>query len=669
MAPSWSKMLFEKNAGSKNLLVVSSVAISLGAIIRAFTWNKRTPQGKIGYSSLKLPEEKQKNKVALDSNFIKQLTRIIKILITGPFSKETGYMLLIALSLISRSYCDVWMISMTTLIERTIISKDKIGFKENIGQFVTAMPLIAIVNQFLKYGISALKLNLRTRLTLKMQDHYLDGMTYYKVNNLDSRISNPDQLLTQDLERFCDSIVELYSNVTKPLLDIFLYVKTLVATAGYKTPLAMIGYLMISGVILTRLRRPVSRMTAEEQKLEGEFRYVNSRLITNCEEIAFYQGQGREKKTMRESFERVVSNLQDILNFKFSIGIVDDIIAKYLATVVGFASMAISFFSNKERHKQMQSFEIMEEYYATGRIVLRMAEALGRLSLAGRELTKLSGYTSRVILLMDVLDDVKQNRYVRTQVKSDNKDKNEDEVCGEKIKMDTAFEGLIFEQDHIIRFDKVPLVTPNGDVLIKEMSFEVVAGRNVLVCGPNGCGKSSLFRVLGELWPAYKGSVTKPHAGKLFYVPQRPYMTIGTLRDQIIYPDSIGHMKVKGVKDNDLKVMLDKVHLGYILEREGGWDSVQDWIDVLSGGEKQRIAMARLFYHAPQFAILDECTSAVSVDVEGYMYAHCKEVGITLFTVSHRKSLWKYHEYVLYMDGKGSYEYKPIDESNTEFGS
>lgn len=101
--------------------------------------------------------------------------------------------------------------------------------------------------------------------------------------------------------------------------------------------------------------------------------------------------------------------------------------------------------------------------------------------------------------------------------------------------------------------------------------------------------------------------------------------------------------------DADLLFFLEKVQLGYLVAREGGWDVVHDWTDVLSGGEKQRLAMARLFYHSPQFAILDECTSAVSVDVEGAMYSYCREQNITLFTVSHRKSLWKYHEFVLHV--------------------
>ncbi|ROT64990.1 hypothetical protein C7M84_017044 [Penaeus vannamei] len=215
-----------------------------------------------------------------------------------------------------------------------------------------------------------------------------------------------------------------------------------------------------------------------------------------------------------------------------------------------------------------------------------------------------------------------------------------------------------------------PLFTPKWEtVLVRELNFEVKSGMNVLVCGPNGCGKSSLFRILGELWPVFGGTVTKPSAGKLFYIPQRPYMTLGTLRDQVIYPDSHGDMIARGITHDTLRELLHQVQLTHILDREGGWDAVADWMDVLSGGEKQRIAMARLFYHKPQFAILDECTSAVSVDVEDAMYQYCSKVGITLFTVSHRKSLWKHHEYYLHMDGRGSFEYKRIESDTQEFGS
>jgi len=305
---------------------------------------------------------------------------------------------------------------------------------------------------------------------------------------------------------------------------------------------------------------------------------------------------------------------------------------------------------------------LMEDYYRSGRMLLNLAMAVGRLVLAGRELTRLAGYTARVTELQNVLKDLNSGIYKRTMLTKTGRDDANDMP---DLRPNS---GVIVELDHIIKFDKVPLVTPNGDVLIRSLSFEVKSGMNVLVCGPNGCGKSSLFRILGELWPLFGGVLTKPEKSKLFYIPQRPYLALGTLRDQVIYPHGKKEVLEKGFDDAKLFNFLEQVQLSYLVEREGGWDAVQDWADVLSGGEKQRIAMARLFYHCPQFAILDECTSAVSVDVEGYMYNHCRELGITLFTVSHRKSLWKHHEYVLQFDGRGHYDFKEIKDSEV-FGS
>uniref|UniRef100_A0A674CRM1 ATP-binding cassette sub-family D member 3 n=1 Tax=Salmo trutta TaxID=8032 RepID=A0A674CRM1_SALTR len=616
-------------------------------------------------------QEAKQEKTVVDKVFFARVMKIVKIMVPGVFyvtqyisHSLSGYCLLIAAMLVARTYCDVWMIQNGTMIESAIIGRSTKDFKRFLFNFIKVMPFISLVNNFLKLGLNELKLCCRVRLTKHLYDEYLQGYTYYKIGNLDNRIGNPDQLLTQDVERFCNSVVDLYSNVSKPLLDIGLYIFKLTSAIGAQGPACMIGYLMFSGLILTRLRRPIGKMTVMEQRYEGEYRFVNSRLITNSEEIAFYNGNLREKQTIHSTFQKLVDHLHNFIVFRFSTGFVDSIIAKYIATVVGYLVVSRPFLNHTHpRHLHSTHAELLEDYYQSGRMLLSMSQALGRIVLAGREMSRLSGFTARITEIMKVLKELNSGKYERTMVSQQGDSESLDRITL------VPGSGEIINKDKIIKFEHTPLATPNGDILIKDLSFEVTSGTNVLVCGPNGCGKSSLFRVLGELWPLFGGRLTKPERGKLFYVPQRPYMTLGSLRDQVIYPDTVEDQRRKGTSDKVLKEYLDNVQLGHILEREGGWNTVQDWMDVLSGGEKQRMAMARLFYHKPQFAILDECTSAVSVDVEDFIYSHCRTVGITLFTVSHRKSLWKHHEYYLHMDGRGSYEFKPITQETVAFGS
>uniref|UniRef100_A0A452FTD1 ATP binding cassette subfamily D member 3 n=1 Tax=Capra hircus TaxID=9925 RepID=A0A452FTD1_CAPHI len=608
-------------------------------------------------------KEGKKERAVVDRVFFSRLMRILKIMVPKTFCKEVSLMKLL---LYETEFFFVTNIAsfatnaLHVVVCSGIIGRSRKDFKKYLFNFIAAMPLISLVNNFLKFGLNELKLCFRVRLTKYLYEEYLQAFTYYKMGNLDNRIANPDQLLTQDVEKFCNSVVDLYSNLSKVSLS-QMYVMNM--TAG---PASMMAYLLVSGLFLTRIRRPIGKMTITEQKLEGEYRYVNSRLITNSEEVAFYNGNKREKQTIHSVFQKLVEHLHNFILFRFSMGFIDSIIAKYLATVVGYLVVSRPFLDlSHPRHLKSSHSELLEDYYQSGRMLLRMSQALGRIVLAGREMTRLAGFTARITELMQVLKDLNQGKYERTMVSQQEKGKYEG---AQDIPLIPGI-GEIINTDNIIKFDHVPLATPNGDILIRDLNFEVRSGANVLICGPNGCGKSSLFRVLGELWPLFGGRLTKPERGKLFYVPQRPYMTLGTLRDQVIYPDGKEDQKKKGISDLVLKEYLDNVQLSHILEREGGWDSVQDWMDVLSGGEKQRMAMARLFYHKPQFAILDECTSAVSVDVEDYIYSHCRKVGITLFTVSHRKSLWKHHEYYLHMDGRGNYEFKQITEDTVEFGS
>ncbi|KAM3593540.1 uncharacterized protein V6R79_014976 [Siganus canaliculatus] len=656
---------FSKHLTTKNFSIAGGIVLVLYLLKR----RKRTlkQEGRKRGSDLVLSTEKdvKKERAAVDKVFFFRILRILRIMVPQFFCMETGYLMLIAAMLVTRTYCDVWMIQNGTMIESAIIGRSTKDFKTFLFSFIKFMPLIALVNNFLKLGLNELKLRFRERLTKNLYDQYLQGFTYYKMGNLDNRIANADQLLTQDVEKFCNSVVDLYSNLSKPLLDIGLYIFKLTSSIGAQGPAIMMAYLLISGLFLTRLRRPIGKMTVTEQRYEGEYRYVNSRLITNCEEIAFYNGNIREKQTIHATFKKLVDHLHNFIFFRFSMGFVDSIIAKYIATVVGYMVVSRPFLNLAHpRHLHSSHSELLEDYYQSGRMLLRMSQALGRIVLAGREMTRLSGFTARITELTKVLKELNAGRYERTMVSQQEKDTD----TAEKLLL-VPGSGQILHRDNIIKFEHTPLATPNGDILIRDLTFEVRSGTNVLVCGPNGCGKSSLFRVLGELWPLFGGHLTKPERGKLFYVPQRPYMTLGSLRDQVIYPDTYDDQRRRGISDQVLKEYLDNVQLGHILDREGSWDVVQDWMDVLSGGEKQRMAMARLFYHKPQFAILDECTSAVSVDVEDYIYSHCRTVGITLFTVSHRKSLWKHHEYYLHMDGRGSYEFKPITEETVEFGS
>jgi ABC-type uncharacterized transport system fused permease/ATPase subunit len=203
-----------------------------------------------------------------------------------------------------------------------------------------------------------------------------------------------------------------------------------------------------------------------------------------------------------------------------------------------------------------------------------------------------------------------------------------------------------------IAFDGVDLTTPAGVCLARGLDMQVKRGESLMVTGPNGCGKSSVFRALGGLWPL-PGTLRRPlRSLDVFLVPQKPFLTSpGTLAQQVIYPDPLPEKDGKQELTEELKAQL-RVHMEVVgllalLDREG-WDKdAKD--NELSLGEQQRLGMARLFYHRPAFAILDECTSAVSADAEVRMYAHAHKLGITTITLSQRLALKEYHTRELQM--------------------
>ncbi|KAI9219860.1 ABC transporter transmembrane region 2-domain-containing protein [Blastocladiella britannica] len=614
-----------------------------------------------------------KERVGVNAKFVAQMKKLLPILIPGIASKEAAMLGALSLVLFARTWLDVWFSGLNSTVVKAIVSRNRTAFIAHaVTEFGAMMWVLSVVNNSLKLCISNIALSFRTRLTRHAHEQYLRGLTFYKATTIDQRLANIDQLLTQDIEKMCDSASHLISDTLKPIVDIALFGYKLGQAIGTEAPFAMISYFLFSGVVLRSLSPPFGKYTAIEQSLEGQFRYAHSRLIAHNEEIAFYGGADREKTLVNTAFDRIVRHESRVINLRFANGIVDSVFVKYLATMLAYTLLARPVFDPSKATARMgiasaDPTKIMSDYSRNSSYLVNLSQAVGRVILAGRDLTRFAGYTSRVSELFDVLDDINHGRYEAQMVGSEGSQGQSTQVTSADLK------GHVVNKSGVIEFDRVPIITPNGDTLVRELSFKVTSGQNTLITGPNGCGKSSLFRILGDLWPLFGGTVTKPTAEGLFYVPQKPYLALGTLRDQVIYPHTRSQALARGFDDTKILGLLETVRLSYLVQREGGFDAVHDWASALSGGEKQRVGFARLVYHKPQFAILDECTSAVSVDVEGIMYTAARDLGISLFTVSHRTSLQKFHEFVLKFDGEGGYSFEKMvhhaDGSTTVVGA
>lgn len=479
-----------------------------------------------------------------------------------------------------------------------------------------------------------------------------DNLNYYKLLNLDGGVGqSADQFICNDLTLFTDSAASLYSSIGKPLVDLCVFNYQLFRSLG---PLALTGLManyVVTATALRRLSPPFGKLKAVEGRREGDFRALHSRLIANAEEIAFYGGADMEKIILDKGFKDLKGWMEGIYRIKIRYNMLEDFVLKYSWSAFGYLVTSLPIFlpewgglggASELVHPTGGSYREhgrMKEFITNKRLLLSLADAGGRMMYSIKDLSELAGYTSRVFTLISTLHRAHASAYYPARG-----------VAPELFSL-ADVQGTVHKGFSGIRLEHTPVIAPamfphGGDCIIDSLSFIVQPGEHLLISGPNGCGKSAIARLVAGLWPVYRGLVSRPRAigtDGIMFLPQRPYLSIGTLRDQVIYPHSEMDMRDAGRRDSELSRVLEEVRLGYLPEREGGWDCRKEWKDVLSGGEKQRMAMARLLYHEPRFAFIDEGTSAVSSDVEGLLYEKAKEKGITLVTISTRVSLKKYH--------------------------
>lgn len=594
-----------------------------------------------------------RKKVEINREFFKNLIRLLRICIPGWRSKELRLLISHSIFLVLRTLISLYVAELDgKLVSNLVRGKGKDFLSGLVWWMVVAIPA-TFTNSMLSYHQCKLSLQYRTRLTNYIHDKYLSQMTFYTLSALDDRIKNADQLITVDVAKFSNSLAELYSNLAKPVLDMVIYNYSLSRSVGGEGLFFMSLIVQLSASMMRALTPPFGKYVADEARLEGEFRFQHSRLIDYSEEVALYNGHEAEKDTLDKGYFTLIKHVNRILRRRFYHGVMEDFVIKYFWGALGLMLCSVPvFFKIPGASAGNTSMGDRTESFVTNRRMLLMSsDAFGRVMFSYKEITELAGYTSRVSTLLDVIEDVQAGHFEKKLVSSVDTAENAAVLRGR---------GTVIEGDDI-EFKDVPIVSPNGDVLVRKLSFSVKPGEHLLIVGPNGCGKSSLFRILGGLWPVYGGTVRKPQFEDIFYIPQRPYLSRGSLRQQIIYPDGVREMRDKGVTDADLYRILSVVEIEHIVDRPGGWDSEAEWTDVLSGGLQQRVAMARLFYHAPKYAILDECTSSVTLEIERVMYEEAKRLGVTLMTVSHRRSLWKYHRNILQFDGQGNYVFTRLD--------
>jgi len=495
---------------------------------------------------------------------------------------------------------------------------------------------------------TGLALAFRSRLTAAVHAVYFSRSAYYHISNLPGRqaIADADQRVSSEVASVATRLTSVVTLLVKAGPPLLWFTYRLWVARGWRVAFVPHLYLLLAYEVAQRLfPKNIGDLYRRKAAAESGFNRGISRLMTHSEAVMSLSGDAREMDILEGLHDKVHTATVGLHRGTSLFGLIFKIAYSF-----GCRTWLTCFVMLPP--PIAVAVADIPAFYATTRfslqVMLEMLVANGNLLTLHATAMHMKGSAKRLCVLLDTLGALNADQQAKAT-------------------------GTMRAGDRI-EFADVEIQTPSRNVLVKDLSFKLGRGQSLLLTGHNGAGKSSIFRVLGGLWPTPTGTITKPglHSAEphrtIFYLPQKPYSRLGTLRDNVVYPSEGGVAAEARLPDNELMALLKLVDLEHLLSHGVSRCNLTNWEAVLSLGEQQRLGMARLFFHKPAYAILDECTSSVSSEMELLLYRECQRLNITYITICHRPSLriWHTHSLHLLGDGKGGYTFGPIQHTAEE---
>lgn len=475
--------------------------------------------------------------------------------------------------------------------------------------------LLAVYSYYLQ---QTLILNWRRWLTTRFIDIWLQNKTYYNLQMFGKDTDNPDQRISEDVRQFVEMTLSFGIGILKAFCTFASFVVILYNLSGSLSFTFMgktwtiNGYMLwaslIYSVIGTYITHIVGRKLVKinfiQQKYEADFRFSMIRLRESAESVAFYRGEAQEGSVFKQRFKMLLDNFWKLVNKQKQLVFLNS----------GYSQIAIIF-----------PFVVAMNRYLTKEVTLgglmQVASAFGRVQ-------------DSLSYFVDMYSSIAQWQAVVMRLTYFGRHMHEVSQQAERFHVER------FAAADAVKVSNMQINLPDGKPLLENITFTLHPGHNVLIKGVSGSGKSTLLRAISGIWPFVDGKIFLPERDKLMFIPQKPYLPLGTLRAALNYPGN------KPIDDTELIYLMDLCQIGYLKDK---LDLEADWSHVLSVGEQQRLAFVRAHIQQPQWLFLDEATSALDEDTEATMYSLLQErlTQTTVVSVGHRSTLNKYHELVL----------------------